>query len=245
MPTGPVDPTVGVIRIDDESGAPRALLVSYACHAVALGAENLSFSADYPGAMVAHIEEAMGSQCMGVFFQGASGDIDPYECVEPGTERGFQLVRETGAALGKEAIRVAKNIAGKENNNLPVKVKKNILTISHRFEPDKTSEVAMTTVVLNDEIALVGIPGEPFVQHQIDLMRRSHLDNTFLIGLAYSGEGVPLTLYLPTIDAAVEGGYGADNTTFLEIGAGERLIDQAIISIYELMGMLSDIPGSN
>ena len=63
-------------------------------------------------------------------------------------------------------------------------------------------------------------------------MRRAQIDNTFLLGLAYFCEGIPFTLCLPTIKAAIEGGYGA----------GERLIDMAVISIYELLGMLTDIP---
>ena len=35
-PTQPIDPTVGVIRVEDLSGKPRAFAVHYACHPVAL-----------------------------------------------------------------------------------------------------------------------------------------------------------------------------------------------------------------
>ena len=32
IPTSPVDPTVGIIRVDDASGKPLAILVNYSCH---------------------------------------------------------------------------------------------------------------------------------------------------------------------------------------------------------------------
>ncbi|MCI0336720.1 MAG: neutral/alkaline non-lysosomal ceramidase N-terminal domain-containing protein, partial [Acidobacteria bacterium] len=37
LSTSPIDPAVGVIRIDDQSGNPRAIIVNFACHAVILG----------------------------------------------------------------------------------------------------------------------------------------------------------------------------------------------------------------
>ena len=58
--------------------------------------------------------------------------------------------------------------------------------------------------------------------------------STFLLGLAYNGTGIPFTIYLPTIQATKEGGYGAASGTFLEVGAGERLVNGAITSMQEL-----------
>ena len=42
IPYGPVDPEFTLLRVEDESGATRALLVHYACHAVVLGPTNAS-----------------------------------------------------------------------------------------------------------------------------------------------------------------------------------------------------------
>src|SRR5215470_17895623 len=55
---GPIDPTVGVIRVDDKQGAPIAILVNYACHPVVSGPDNLRYSADYPGAMARFVEKS-------------------------------------------------------------------------------------------------------------------------------------------------------------------------------------------
>jgi len=46
LPTAPLDPTVGVLRVDDAEGKPRAIIVNYACHAVVLGPDNRQISAD-------------------------------------------------------------------------------------------------------------------------------------------------------------------------------------------------------
>jgi hypothetical protein len=68
-PTKPVDPTVGVIRVEDMTGKPRALAVQYACHPVTLMGAGV-VSRDYPGAMVDHIEQELGPDCMAMLLQG-------------------------------------------------------------------------------------------------------------------------------------------------------------------------------
>jgi len=40
----------------------------------------------------------------------------------------------------------------------------------------------------------------------------------------------------------MEGGYGASYATRIEVGAGERIVDGAIIWIYEQLGKLRDLP---
>ncbi|HMY75811.1 MAG TPA: neutral/alkaline non-lysosomal ceramidase N-terminal domain-containing protein, partial [Blastocatellia bacterium] len=61
LPTSPIDPTLGVIRVDDESGTARAVIVNYACHAVVLGPDNRQISADYPGYLRQRIERDLPS----------------------------------------------------------------------------------------------------------------------------------------------------------------------------------------
>jgi neutral ceramidase len=81
--SSPVDPTVGVLRIDAEDGQPMAILVNYACHAVVLGAENERWSADWPAAMAKTVEEAFPTHPLTFFLQGGAGDIDPYYANTP------------------------------------------------------------------------------------------------------------------------------------------------------------------
>ena len=234
-PTQPVDPTVGVLRVEDLSGKPRAFAVHYACHPVALMAAGV-VSRDYPGAMVDHLEQELGGDCMAMFLQGASGDLDPFDLHNLRGENRFNIVKQAGIALGKAALQLAATLKAPLVSAQPVlQVKESLLTVPHRSGPQST-EVGLLTVVIQRDLALVAIPGEPFVQHQLDLTAKSPVPNAFILGLAYSGRGTPFTVYLPTVQAVKEGGYGAAECSFLAADAGERLIATAVAEMQALTG---------
>lgn len=94
-PLGDADPTVTVVRFDDENGASVANIVHYACHPTTLGYTNRAASPDYPGVVKRFVEQTIGGTCL--FLQGAAGDIGP----GPG---GFldrmDVVRDIGVSLG-------------------------------------------------------------------------------------------------------------------------------------------------
>ena len=237
IPNGPTDPTVRVLRVDDDAGKTRALAVHYAAHAVVLGSGNTSISADFPGAAEAYIEEELGDGAVGMFLQGGAGDVHPYEAVLNGDEYAFNVVRQTGVSLGKNALSLAKDIEPHApQGGASIKVKQSLLRIPHRDDKTNIEDIGVMAVVINDEIALAIISGEPFVQHQLDLAAKSPVADTFLLGYAYFGKGIPLPTYLPTRKACEEGGYGAavGSANFLEVGAGERMIEEAVKSIREL-----------
>ncbi|MBZ5602769.1 MAG: hypothetical protein LAO79_10730 [Acidobacteriia bacterium] len=258
--TFPVDPTVGVIRIDRASGAPLAILVHYSCHPVVLGPENLDYSPDYPGEMRRYVEQQLGG--MAFFLQGAPGDINPYYDKTALTEDAVELMKETGRKLGAEAVRVARTIRTAAPANAKLQTKTVVLEARNRWNLEKLKPVLeeryhmeeiragrlladhmqlpVTTLVINQDIAFVGMPGEPFVEFQTQLRSRSPLPNSFLIGYTNG-----YFAYFPTIAAAVRGGYGADSTVVpTEAGTGERMLNTGLISIYELLGKLKETPGT-
>ena len=232
-PTQPVDPTVGVLRVEDLSGKPRAFAVHYACHPVALMGAGV-VSRDFPGAMVDHIEQELGSDCMAMFLQGASGDLDPYDLSGLRGENRFNIVKQNGISLGKAALQLATNLKARPGSAQPaIQVKESLLTIPHRHGTQRT-EVGLLTVVIQRDLALVAIPGEPFIQHQLDLTAKSPVPNAFILGLAYHGKGTPFTVYIPTVKAVKEGGYGAAECSFLAADAGENLVNEAVLRIQAL-----------
>lgn len=261
IPTNPVDPTVGVIRVDKLDGSPMALLVNYACHPVVFGPDNLRYSADFPGTMARAVEEEFGGAPICFFLQGAPGDINPYMDKTPVTEDADRIVVEVGRQLGLEAARVAKSIRAKEVANPSLKARLDVMQFKIRWDlkkllsilPQAYGEAAarrysrflnekieapVMTFMINDEIVLGGMPGEPFVDFQIDLRSRSPLRATFFVG--YSNGYLA---YFPTIRAAVEGGYGAGSiTTRAEVGAGEAMVNRILVNIYEMVGRLKDVP---
>jgi hypothetical protein len=45
--------------------------------------------------------------------------------------------------------------------------------------------------------------------------------------------------YFPTIEAVAEGGYGADNRVSpVAVGAGEQIMNTALIRIYQMLGRI-------
>ena len=230
-PTKPVDPTVGVIRIDDMSGKPRAFAVQYACHPVTLLGAG-AVSRDYPGAMVDHIEQQLGPDCMALFLQGASGDLDPYDLHNLRGENRFTIARQAGISLAKGALQIVRDL--KPQPATAIAVKESLLTIPNRHG-NLSTEVGLLTVAFNRDLALVAIPGEPFIQHQLDLTARSPIANTFILGLAYHGKGTPFVVYIPTAQAVKEGGYGAAECSFLAADAGERLLNTAVADLQAII----------
>ncbi len=71
----PVDPAVGVIRVDHADGRPLALLGNFACHAVVMGYDNLLISGDWPGYASRQLEAELG--VLAPFGQGGAGDVNP------------------------------------------------------------------------------------------------------------------------------------------------------------------------
>ena len=135
--------------------------------------------------------------------------------------------------MGKGALRVAKELKG-SGQSLKLQVKESLLTIPNR-NGNKTTDVGLLTVIINHDLAFVAIPGEPFIQHQLDLTEKSPINNTFILGLAYHGKGTPFVVYIPTVQAVKEGGYGATECSFLAADAGEKMVAEAVLAIRQLI----------
>jgi hypothetical protein len=73
---GPIDPQVGLLRIDREDGRPLAILYNFACHPI-MNPPSKGSSADFPGIASGLIEKALGDRTMAFFVQGCGGDINP------------------------------------------------------------------------------------------------------------------------------------------------------------------------
>jgi hypothetical protein len=269
QPTSPLDPTVLVMRIDDQSGKPLAVLVNYACHPVVLGSDNLKYSADFVGIMAKTVENAFAGAPLCFFLQGADGDINPYYATTALNDGALEKRDWTGNQLGQEAVRVAKAIHTDEPKTPAIDFSDDVMTFKPRWSPGNFRagllssngprvfedhadlfarnpppdhlDLHVTTLLLNKQIAAIGMPGEPFVDFQINWRDRSPVSDAFVLG--YTNGYFD---YLPTIRAASQGGYGAgDSNTYVEVGAGERMLRQGLVRIYEFLGKLTDAPERN
>ena len=92
----------------------------------------------------------------------------------------------------------------------------------------------LTVALLNGDIALVGASGEFFCQHANRLRERTRVGRLFFFGYCNGYHQ-----YFPTIEAAAEGGYGADNQVApVAVGAGEQLMNTALTWISQMQGKL-------
>ncbi len=72
---GPVDRSLPVARLVGLDGQAIAVLASYACHPVVLGADNTLLTADYPGVVRRVIEERVPG-AVALFLTGCAGDAN-------------------------------------------------------------------------------------------------------------------------------------------------------------------------
>jgi len=107
VPDAPVDPTVGVIRVDDKKGEPIATLFSYGCHPVVMGPRAFVASSDFPGAARDIVERSLGG--MSLFLQACGGNINPIGGIGYEVD-GRDTRHRVGAVLGGEVLKVAAQI---------------------------------------------------------------------------------------------------------------------------------------
>jgi hypothetical protein len=250
LPSKPSDRELGVIRFDDLNGKILAVLANFTAHPTMIQAMTLKFSADYVGAMKAEIGKATGASV--IFMNGAAGD----QSVNEGSNKGYQAF---GSALGREAVKLVTSLTPQEATQPSLEVREDRFKFIPRVDlsnplvrgvyekaffpeliPNYIDEYAdgvrprLTVALLNREIALVGVSGEFFSNHAIRLKERARVKQLFFFGYCNGYHQ-----YFPTIEAVAEGGYGADKQVSpAAVGAGEQMMNTALIWIYEMLGKI-------
>lgn len=259
--TEPVDREYATIRLDRADGSTLAVLFNYACHPVVMGGDNYQYSADYVGAASAVVETQLKTKCL--FLQGGCGNINPYMDKTPLDQGGVEEMRKMGRTLGELLAKTARETTTSvpahpsiqyEARVIPVRVRWDLenpevrAILSKAYGPrfdnyisktvkDNRVNCTLTTLVIDGDIGLVGMPGEIFVQFQTAIKTRSPVANSFLVGYTHG-----YYAYFPTLRDAAAGGYGGKTATYVEPGAGERLTDEGLITLYKMTDRLHDVP---
>ncbi|MDF2720373.1 MAG: Neutral ceramidase [Paenibacillus sp.] len=129
-PAGPIDPQVGVIRIDDTDGVPMAVVTNYTVHTDTVG--GTEYCADFPGELSAVVKKMLGEQTVSLFMMGASGNINHYnvngrreDYVKPSRH-----YRKMGRILAAEVLKVREKIVTGEQ--AVVDERSSLVTLSYR-----------------------------------------------------------------------------------------------------------------
>jgi hypothetical protein len=190
-------------------------------------------------------------------LQGAAGDLSANKPNRGGAD-------EFGQALGREVLALAKSIRcttiksvlETREEDFTFKPRLDLsnsfvrLTLSQAFFPGLIAfyereyregvRPHLTVALLDGRIGFVGVSGEFFCGQALSLKRRARLDHLFFLGYCNDYQQ-----YFPTIEAASEGGYGTvPPVSSAEIGAGERIMDRALIHFYQMRGQLPEHPAA-
>jgi neutral ceramidase len=103
-----------------------------------------------------------------------------------------------------------------------------ILTLEKLRQKGSSVALEVQAFRLSDDVAVVTLPGELFVELGIDLRKRSPFAHTIVIELANESCG-----YVPTSKAFSEGGYEVANARLVP-GAGETLVETALRLLQDL-----------
>lgn len=260
----PRDGRLTVLVVDSLQGKPIARAVHFAAHSVLTPGTDLRFGPDWPGEMARLLEEREKTPVL--FLQGASGDLSPNmggAVVRPGSlpfDSKQPSWKNFGLAMADKVtdlIPQAQPLAPgplkshREKIRLPVRLDtKNPffrLTLGNAFYPElvvhyereytEGISTPLEVAMIGPALGLVGIAGEPFCSHGLELQRR--FPSAKVLTLGYCNE---YHQYFPTIEALSKGGYGTEPYIAPSVaGSGEFLFNRALYNLYKLTGAI--LPG--
>jgi hypothetical protein len=240
---GPIDSSIGVIRIDDMNGNPRGIVLNYASHPDALVAVRPIISGDFPGYAKRFVEKAFDDEVICLFVQGGAGDQGslfkrPTDGLE--LQNYLDMVSRKGFLLARETVTFAKELFPNPNDSAGILFKTDSLDLRNRFD-DNVATIHFSTILINNRFAIATFPGEPFIKFQIDWKREMKPHTIpFFFGFTWNGGRWPS--YVPDIRGAALGGYGADFGPVRAPGSGEAVMARHLLNFYLMTGLMRTEP---
>lgn len=204
----PVDPSIGVMRVDTSAGEPLALLGNYGNHAVVLGYDNEYVSADWPGYSSTKIEADLGDNFVALFSQGGAGDVNPLtETVRQQLAAGHpvEAIGATSTMYGRydENDAHSWNIGDRgggafvEAETIALAYNSELLRVWRTIEPTTTAPLWVKTIMVDgtpsaDELADAAKPYTPneHEDHKDSLSDRLGQDRNMEVMLVGIGEAL-------------------------------------------------------
>jgi hypothetical protein len=113
---GPVDPEIGVLRLDRKDGRPLAVVYNFACHPIQ-GIPSGGNTADIVGFASQVIEDNLGDGAIALFLQGCAGDVNPVGYKDVNHPRDAEPL---GNLLGLSTLKALRKIQCREDATLRV-----------------------------------------------------------------------------------------------------------------------------
>ena len=116
---GPIDPEIGVLRLDRQDGSTLAVVYNFACHPIQ-GVPGGGNTADIVGFASKAIEENLSEGTIALFLQGCAGDVNPIYYKDVDHPRDAEPL---GNMLGLSTLRAVRSIACVDDARLAIQGK--------------------------------------------------------------------------------------------------------------------------
>lgn len=218
MQREPVDRRVHTLSLYDAKGETIATVVHAVCHPVHEMCMP-HISPDFPGELCMALEAA-AAYGMPLFLNGAAGDTNP-----PTVSLGPAHSHAHGLALADLV----------QNQLLQEVSQTQVFGFDHTERlfavrqgsgiTNKKDALARLSVICIGTLAIVFLPGEPFIELAYEIEKHSPFEHTIVAGYAENNIG-----YIPTATAFEEGGYeiGPGKWSHLEKEAADAICKEAI-----------------
>jgi len=113
---GPVDPEIGILRLDKQNGETLAVVFNFACHPIQ-GVPSGGNTADLSGFACTVVEDNLGEDTVALFLQGCAGDVNPVWYKNVDHPRNAEPM---GNMLGLSTLKALKGIASQEGGVLKI-----------------------------------------------------------------------------------------------------------------------------
>jgi hypothetical protein len=262
-PSGPADPELSVVAVQNFEGQPIALLANYSMHYFGSAA----VSADYFGRFAATIGPQIGVKpgeppFLGIMSQGTSGDqhwMDYSQSQKKTTidEYASSVARAAAAAyrkvvyhdwvplaMAETKLRLRRRVPDPERLAWARKVVEGMGPRAPKSLPEVYAKEA---IFLHDEperelilqairigtLGIAAIPDEVFAISGLKIKARSPLESTFTIELANGSEG-----YVPPPEQHALGGYTTwpARTAALEVEAEPKIVGAVVALLEKVAG---------
>ncbi len=254
---GPIDPEVGIVLLRRaETGNNIAALINFALHLDTVG--GTEYAADYPYYLEQSLQAKCGKEIVLFFGTGTCGDINHIDVTTKerlktdyigktlaetvAARAGALSIAQPSLAVRSEVVEVPlqhygpeevawareniKKVGTRELSFLEQVKAYKILAIEMRHS--RTIPLEVQVFRLSRDVAVVGLPGEVFVDLGLAIKKASPFEHTLVIELCQDAPG-----YIPTKKAFAEGSYETVNSRIAP-GGGEKMAEAAIRLLKEL-----------
>lgn len=244
-----IDPELWLVRFDSPDGKMLGSLVNFTCHPCLHDRiKTHNWSADFPGVIADTLAKEFGPQAIGVFTQGASGNIQPPVSWAPDWKERAAVFAKAAVEGAKTALPVeapvvveyARREVQVPRCNAEAQLAQTITRLGWRsesFEGARRAAASMPKVLSVPvsaarlgPFAIATNPGELFVEWGIQVKRRSPFTHTVLSELTNHWIG-----YEPTALAFQHEGYETlAGVNFVSLEGIQMLVDTAVGMLEEL-----------